>query len=567
MTMKNKIIIVTMAVGIFICMLDTTVMNIALPAIQTGLNTNLSSLSWALNIYTIMFAIFTIPFGRIADIVGRNKVYVLGLFLFLTGSAISGLSVNIAMLIAGRAIQSLGAAIVFPSSMTIGISSVTMDKRTVAIAVLGTTQGLAAALGPTIGGIVTQFMGWRWIFLINIPLAIISLVLCFKFLSFTNESKVKTGVDLPGVLTSMVMLFSLTLALIKGSDWGWTSLTTIGLFSITVISLIVFVILETRSNDPMVPLQLFKNRQFTGASLSIMLSGIFLVAIMVIMPTFFTKIQGESELMAALMITPASIMIFVIAPLSSTILPKIGARTLIALGFTLIALGYIVLALCNPTHYGQILGALLLIGGGFGIVVGPIMVLGAADFTGTMLTASQSVLGVLRQVGTVLAVAIYVSALTTNIATAKNKTWNSTQRQAETLAISASAKKTVLKSVHQGLYGNSVGTTTKNGQYISEAKKQQITNQAYESALAKNDANQATKSEKSAIRAKVQQNVNRQVNHENHLIAGQVTKTKNSIQHNLNNAFMSLYRLSVPATILAIAVSLLFKRKRQAAKP
>lgn len=155
---KSTKIVTTMAMGTFLCMLDTTVMNIALPAIQTGLATNLAQLSWALNIYTILFASLTIPLGRLADIYGRARLYLIGLALFLGGSLFSGLAGHVSWLIVGRGVQSLGAAIVFPASMTIGIQSVPAAKRTGAIGILGTTQGLAAALGPTIGGAVTQFL-------------------------------------------------------------------------------------------------------------------------------------------------------------------------------------------------------------------------------------------------------------------------------------------------------------------------------------------------------------------------------------------------------------------------
>ncbi|WP_143796069.1 MFS transporter, partial [Oenococcus oeni] len=143
MKQKQMAILMTMTISIFLCMLDTTVMNIALPAIQTGLHTDLDTLQWALNVYTIAFAAFTIPLGRIADQFGRNKVYFAGLILFLLGSLTSASSSTVAILIIGRALQSIGAAIVFPASMTIGINSVQLNKRNTAVLILGITQGLA----------------------------------------------------------------------------------------------------------------------------------------------------------------------------------------------------------------------------------------------------------------------------------------------------------------------------------------------------------------------------------------------------------------------------------------
>lgn len=282
-------IVLTMAIGIFLCILDTTVMNIALPAIQTGLSTDLAHLSWALNIYTVLFASLTIPLGRIADIFGRARLYIIGLIVFVLGSLASGLAVNDMTLIIGRGVQSIGAAIVFPASMTIGIKSVSMNKRNTAIAMLGITQGLAAALGPTIGGVVTQFFSWRGIFLINVPFILLSLILCIKLLDL-NESHHKTEkIDFSGSLFSMITLFSLTLLLVKGSDWGWTSAKILGLITICIGALIIFILVESRVAQPMIPLALFKDKQFVGSAIATVSSGMFLAALLVLMPSFFTK--------------------------------------------------------------------------------------------------------------------------------------------------------------------------------------------------------------------------------------------------------------------------------------
>lgn len=204
-----------MSIGIFLCMLDTTVMNIALPAIQSNLNVQLNNVSWALNIYTILFASLTIPLGKIAEHSGIHKTYILGLITFICGYAISASSNNLTMLISGRAIQSIAAALVFPLSMTIGICSVGLNIRKQVIAILGITQGLVAALGPTIGDCLIQFLSWRWIFIINIPLSIISVVICLSTLEL-HELTQTEAIDFVGSLLSMVTLFTLTLGLAQG---------------------------------------------------------------------------------------------------------------------------------------------------------------------------------------------------------------------------------------------------------------------------------------------------------------------------------------------------------------
>ncbi|WP_276320061.1 MFS transporter [Alloscardovia theropitheci] len=218
-----------MCIGIFLCMLDTTVMNIALPAIQEDLSISLNSVQWALNIYIILFASLSIPLTALAEKFGRNRAYIVSLFIFILGSLISSLSTTLPLLITGRAIQAVGAAIIFPLSMTIGINLVTLEKRTKVIAALGVTQGLASALGPTIGGILTQFLGWRWIFLVNIPLIAISFIICISCLNL-NEITKTVHIDFIGAILCVITLFSLTLALVKAHDWGWTNISIIGLF-------------------------------------------------------------------------------------------------------------------------------------------------------------------------------------------------------------------------------------------------------------------------------------------------------------------------------------------------
>ena len=197
MNTKKVFVIIAMSIGIFLCMLDTTVMNVALPSIQTSLNVKLNNLSWALNIYTILFATLTIPLGKIAERLGINKTYISGLIIFIVGSTFSALTKTLPILILGRAVQSIGAAIVFPLSMSIGIASTDLATRKKVIAILGITQGLAAALGPVIGGVLTQFLSWRWIFIINIPLSIISLFICLSTLELQENPK-KEPIDFYG---------------------------------------------------------------------------------------------------------------------------------------------------------------------------------------------------------------------------------------------------------------------------------------------------------------------------------------------------------------------------------
>lgn len=560
MMKKTTALVGTMAIGIFLCILDTTVMNIALPAIQNGLSTSLEQLSWALNLYTILFATLTIPLGRLADIYGRHRFYLLGLGLFLLGSLFSGLAGSVAWLIVGRGIQSLGAAIVFPASMTIGIQSVPMDKRTSAIATLGVTQGLAAAMGPTIGGVVTQFFSWRGIFLVNVPFTLLALGLCWRLFDLHERKQRKEQLDMGGTILSMTMLFSLTLFLVKGNDWGWTSYQCLGLILLSVLSLIGFIVVESHVQQPMVPLALFKDKQFVGSAIVTIMSGIFLVALLVLMPSFFTKVQGKGELLAALMITPASMMIFIWSPISGWLLGKVGPRLVILMGSLSMIGGYVALSWMNPNIYWQVCVAALLVGTGYGVVIGPITVLAAGDFTGNLLTASQSVIGVFRQIGTSLAVAIFVSALSANLVMAKTNVWLYSQNRVEALPVSTKVKSDTLTQVKSQL---ATEQTPKHGQtiFISSAKTQRLIRSNYQRTLQQHQLTAAPVTVKRAIYQRVSQSVTQQVTRDNQLLTTEVAAIRHETKHQLTHAFIRPYQMAMPFTGVMLLTVFLFRRR------
>ncbi|MCH5463655.1 MFS transporter [Levilactobacillus tujiorum] len=560
MMKKTTALVGTMAIGIFLCILDTTVMNIALPAIQNGLSTSLEQLSWALNLYTILFATLTIPLGRLADIYGRHRFYLIGLSLFLLGSLFSGLAGSVTWLIVGRGIQSLGAAIVFPASMTIGIQSVPMAKRTSAIATLGVTQGLAAAMGPTIGGVVTQFFSWRGIFLVNVPFTLLALVLCWRLFDLHERKQQKEQLDMGGTILSMTMLFSLTLFLVKGNDWGWTSYQCLGLILLSVLSLIGFIVVESHVQQPMVPLALFKDKQFVGSAIVTIMSGIFLVALLVLMPSFFTKVQGKGELLAALMITPASMMIFIWSPISGWLLGKVGPRLVILMGSLSMIGGYVALSWMNPNIYWQVCVAALLVGMGYGVVIGPITVLAAGDFTGNLLTASQSVIGVFRQIGTSLAVAIFVSALSANLVTAKTNVWLYSQNRVEALPVSAKVKSDTLTQVKSQL---ATEQTPKHGQttFISSAKTQRLIRSNYQRTLRQHQLTAAPVTVKRVIYQRVSQSVTQQVTRDNQLLTTEVAAIRHETKRQLTHAFIRPYQMAMPFTGVMLLTVFLFRKR------
>lgn len=555
--MKRLFTIFAMCIGIFLCMLDTTVMNIALPTIQDSLKVSLNNLQWALNVYTIVFASLTIPLSKLAEKYGKQRFYLLGLTTFMLGSLLSAISQDLSFLIVGRAIQSLGAALVFPLSMTLGISTVSVSARTKIIAALGVTQGLAAALGPTIGGILTQYLGWRWIFLVNLPLMIISLIICLICFN-RQEEKESAKIDILGAILSMATLFSLTLGLVQGRSWHWTSPAILGLLTGSVILLILFIWWEGKAEDPMIPLTLFKNKEFTGSAITTVLSNIFLVAVTVVLPTYFTRVQGKTELEAALLVTPITVMIFIFSALAALLLNKFGARCIITLGFTLMTTAYILFTKIDMTNSLQTTLTCLVLGTGYGIIAGPITVLAASDFTGKLLTASQSVAGVLRQVGIVLAVAIYVTGLYSNLTTARNESVSYIKDQVKTVQVSKDKQKTIADASIKALGKTKQAKTTKD--HFSKEDRQAIIEQNYQKTL-RNYPSQLPNQAKQAIHSKVKTQVEAKLRTINQQINKAIATIKNYAKGRYTKAFTKLYQYSICFVGLAIFTSLLFPKK------
>ncbi|WP_429971808.1 MFS transporter [Fructilactobacillus sp. Tb1] len=552
--MKNKkssLILFAMCLGIFIVMLDTTIMNIALPEIQTNLHTNLTNVSWALNAYTIIFAATCIPLGKLANIYGKKLFYICALIIFVLGSIISGISSSISILIIGRIFQSFGAAILFPLSMDLGISTQSDNLKTKATLFMGITQGAAAAFGPTIGGFITEFLGWRYIFFINIPIGIISAIICFIYLP-NNMEKEATQIDWLGSGLTIVGLFSLTLALIQVRFWG-IDFRILALSIIFIISVILFYLWENHTDVPMIDFMLFKNRKFDISAVSTLFGQLLLVGFMVIMPTFFTNMFNKTAFESALLITPASLMIFILSPLAGLLIKKVNSKYLLSLGFICLGIGYLGLStLTSSLNYSLYIIYCCLVGAGYGLLIGPISVLSTEGFKGSQLTASQSVIGVLRQLGTVLAVAIFVSCLNFNLSTAKHQSITSAQSHIEQLNVSAKIKSDTMKKVKYHLDHQQ---STQNPKVKSDTimnNKTKIVDDQYQQFLAEHHL-------QNNLPIQFQSKIKKQITDIVITKLESVIHAVNTIQHDIKEyyvkAFTNLYLYAVPfAFLLALLV-------------
>ncbi|MGE6346914.1 MFS transporter [Bacillus mycoides] len=560
---KGIKIVFLMCLGIFLCMIDTTIMNIALPAIQTSVNTSLEKMSWVLNVYTMTIAVLAIPLGRIADIFGKAKMYILGLVIFGGGSVLCAFANTGDFLIFSRFIQSIGAAILFPTSMVIGVSAMPLVKRHVALAILGVTQGLSAALGPVIGGIITQNVGWRWVFFVNVPICILGIILCCIMLQIKNEERIISKIDWIGLILSSSAIFSFTLILVKGNTWGWQSNIALSCYVISTISLILFVLVERKIHNPMVNLNLFKDRMFVGASIVVILSNLFLIGVTVLLPTFLTKIQHRTEIEAAFLVTPISAMIFFISPVAATLIKKFGKVTIILSGFLVMGLSYYWLQMIdvNSTNIEIIIPCMIL-GVGYGLVVGPITVLSASSFEGEVLTASQSVVSMLRQVGIVLAVAIFVSNLTHNLTLNKENVYRYAEEKVRNIHVSSAEQADILQITKEKIEKQSIETNVEKKQNetlvgLSKEKKDELIHQKVDEVLSGVPVEY-----RDIKREEITNQVTKEVEKQEESIKKEVLAFSKDVSRYAKNkmamSFTDLYKASVPVILICALVSLLF---------
>ncbi|GMK38602.1 MFS transporter [Paenibacillus sp. CCS19] len=556
-----------MCIGIFLCMIDTTIMNIALPSIQQSLNVSLEKMSWVLNVYTMSIAVLAIPLGRFAELLGRGKVYVGGLVIFCLGSLLCALSSSGDMLIVSRFIQSVGAAILLPSSFTIGVSAMPIEKRGVALSILGVMQGLSAAMGPAIGGIITQNVSWEWVFLVNVPISIIALVLVLMNLNLRNEPRVKAKNDWLGLILCSASIFTLTLVLIKGGEWGWTSGNAWACYIASALTFVVFILVEKRLSYAMVNLKLFHDRFFVGSSALMVVGNIFLIGVMVLLPTFLTRMMDKTEFTAALMVTPVSFMIFLIAPIASLLIKLMGKTAVIISGFVLMGFSYELLSHLNiGSSTLQIVIACLLLGAGYGMIVGPITVMGASSFQGELLAASQGVMQMFRQVGMVLAIAIFVAALTHNMKVREQESLDYAKQQLVAIDLEQSVKDTVLANVEHKIDEQNVSGQEAQQQgsdvYVTPERRQQLIDEAVAVELAKVPADQ-----QDAEKAGIEKAVSAAVDERIISITKQLDEYSADVQtHTIDRmagSFASLYKNAMPIIFASAVLGFVFWEKRR----
>ncbi len=311
--------------GLFMIMLDNTVVNVALPSIQSDFRADLSELEWIVTGYALTFAALMLIGGKVADAYGRRLVFVIGIVVFSLASLGCGLAESSEQLIAARIVQGAGAALMNPATLSIIAATFPPRQRGTAIGIWAGVSAMALAIGPLVGGLITEHLDWSWIFFVNIPVGVVAIVASFLFI---DESRDETHerLDLPGLATSALGLFALTYGLIEANTYGWTSPRILGAFAVAAVALVVFVLLERHQRAPMLPLELFRNRTYTGANLVVLLVALAMFGVFFFMSLYMQTILGYSAVQTGAAFLPLTILIILVAPVAGRTTDRIGSR-------------------------------------------------------------------------------------------------------------------------------------------------------------------------------------------------------------------------------------------------
>jgi EmrB/QacA subfamily drug resistance transporter len=397
------------------CYLDSNVVNVALPTIERSLHLSVSGLEWIVSSYLLVLSSLLLVGGRVADVFGRRRMFLAGLVIFTLSSLWAGLAGSADVLIAARAVQGLGAALVMPASLAIIAATFTdARERTTAIGIWGAVSALGLALGPVIGGLVSQHLHWGWIFLINVPLGVITAAIAFPFIAEshgrTEAETAARGVrstaallDIPGLVSSALALFALTYALIEGQDKGWTSALITAAFAIAAVGAVIFVAIEARSSHPMVPLPIFRSAVFSGGLGTMMIWSFGVLGIYFFTSLYLQSILGFSPTKAGLAFVPMALCLAIAAMLSPRVTAVIGGHRTVALGMAIMTVGLVLFArLGGGATFTGLLPGFVLFGLGAGLMNVPLtnVIIDAAPaeqsgIASALLNASREVAGLL----------------------------------------------------------------------------------------------------------------------------------------------------------------------------
>jgi EmrB/QacA subfamily drug resistance transporter len=406
-------------------MLDNTVVNVALPSIQQSLDATISQLEWVVSAYALTFAVLLLTGGKLGDLYGRRRIFLLGLAVFSLSSLACALAQSAEALIAARTAQGVGAALMMPATLAILSAAFPPHQRGLAFGIWAGSSAVALALGPLVGGLLTEHVNWNWIFYVNVPVGALGIVVGRIVIRESRDTSKVQSLDLPGLLSSGLALFALIFGLIEANHYGWTSPLILGLFGAAAAGFAAFVLIEHRGRAPMLDLSFFRSRTFTGGTIVALLVTLAMFGIFFFMSIFLQRILGYSPVQAGATFLPMTVLIIFVAPLSGRLSDRVGSRWLMAGGLTLVGSSLIIYStLDTGSSFWDLVPGLLLGGVGMASVMTPMSAAVMSSVPVAKAGVASGVLNTSRQIGGALGIAMMGAILTS--------------RQAESLAQGAS---------------------------------------------------------------------------------------------------------------------------------
>jgi EmrB/QacA subfamily drug resistance transporter len=396
-----------MCFALFMIMLDNTVVNVALPSIQKDLGASISGLEWTINGYTLSFAVLLATGGRLGDIFGRRRMFLSGVVIFALSSATAGFAVDETALVLSRVVQGVGAALMMPGTLSIITDAFPAHERGKAMGTWAGVSALALAIGPVLGGFLTEHVSWRAIFYINIPVAIGAVLATLFAVRESRDTSVGREVDYPGVAVLTVGLTALVLALVEGNSWGWGSAEIVGLLALAAVALPAFVWVENRVKAPMVHFELLGDRNFLAAVCVALIITFAMMGVFFFLALYMQDILRYSPLEAGIRFLPSTLMIVGVAPVAGRLSDRFGPRWLIAGGLVIVAASLFSFSrIAVDSGYLDLLPGFMLLGIGIAMTMSPMTSAAMNAVPVQKAGLASGVLSMFRMVGGSLGVAV-----------------------------------------------------------------------------------------------------------------------------------------------------------------
>jgi len=415
-TQRTKVLLIT-SVAVFMAFLDVTIVNIAFPDIEASFpDSSLASLSWILNAYNIVFAALLVPAGRLADRLGRRRMFLAAVSVFLAASAACGVAPSVEFLVGARVIQAAGAAMLVPTSLGLLLPEFPLERRATATATWGATGAVAAALGPSLGGVLVDATSWRWVFFVNLAIGLPALIPARRVLREIRVEHPGPWPDALGVVLLVAGVALLSLGIVKGEDWGWDSARVVGSLVLAVALLALFVVRSARHPAPVFELGLLRVRSFAVANVGVFLFALGFYALLLANILFLTGVWHWSVLKAGVAVTPGPIMASIAAPIGGRLADRFGQRVVAIPGGLLFAAGCLGFALTTdgtPHYATEILPWQILTGTGVGLSFAAWGSAAVAELPPSRFSTGSAISSTSRQIGAVLGIAVLVAVLGT----------------------------------------------------------------------------------------------------------------------------------------------------------